>query len=115
MKKKEQTNENYLEKIPQKNSSVKWSKDEKDLVTLEIENRGVMNKIAQKLFKKPKFSYIHLDENGSLVWESIDGELNLIQIGEKVHEHFGDKAEPLYERLAKFVSILNSYSFIDFK
>lgn len=115
MKKKEQISENYLEKVPAKSDFVKWSKEEDGNVTLEVENCGFMNRLAQKLFKKPKFSYIHLDENGSFVWESIDGESNLIKIGEKVHEHFGDKAEPLYERLAKFISILASYGFIEFK
>lgn len=114
MKKKEQLGENYLERVPHKNGLIKWSKGEDDLITLEIENKGAMNRLAQKLFKKPKFSYIHLDENGSFVWENINGETNLIEIGEKVHEHFGEKAEPLYERLAKFISILESYNFIKF-
>ena len=30
--------------------------------TLEIENKGIVNKICQKLFKKPKISYVHLDK-----------------------------------------------------
>ena len=30
--------------------------------------------MAQKLLKKPKISYIHLDERGSFIWLKIDGE-----------------------------------------
>ena len=58
---------------------------------------------------------MHLDENGSFVWPIIDGEKNIIAIGESVKEKFGEKAEPLYERLAKFFQILESYNFITFK
>lgn len=115
MKKNKALPENFLEKIPLKNESIGFSVDDKGMVTLEVENTGAMNRIAQKLFKKPKVSYIHLDENGSFVWQQIDGESNLIAIGEKVKEHFGDAAEPLYPRLAEFVRILDSYRFISLK
>ena len=64
------------------------------------------------LAKKPKISYIHLDEFGSFVWRQIDGERDIIKIGEAVKEHFGEKAEPLYERLAQYFKILESYGFV---
>lgn len=107
--------ENYLEKIPARREDIGWSADDKGIVTLEIENKGVFNRIAQKLFKKPKVSYIHLDENGSFAWLQTDGEKDILKIGEAVHERFGEKAEPLYPRLAKFFQILESYSFINLK
>ena len=68
--------------------------------------------MAQKFFKKPKISYVHLDEMGSFVWPLIDGEMDIIELGKKVEEHFGEKANPLYERLAKYFQILESYNFI---
>ncbi len=113
--KKQKQSENFLEKVALRNPEIKWSEDESGLVTLEKENQGVINRLAQKLFKKPRVSYIHLDENGSFVWKLIDGESDIIKIGEKVDEHFKEKAAPLYERLAKFFSILSSYGFISFK
>jgi hypothetical protein len=114
-KKKEIISKNYLELIPVRNPEISWKSGEDGLVTLEITNKGAFNKIAQTLFKKPKISYVHLDENGSFVWPLIDGENDIIKIGEAVKEHFGEKAEPLYERLAKFFKILESYKFISFK
>ena len=114
-KKKEVISKNYLEKIPMCPAHIKWSADEKRIVTLDIENTGFMNRMAQKLFRKPKVSHIHLDEMGSFVWPLIDGEMNIIELGEAVKEHFGDKAEPLYERLAKYFQILDSYQFIEWK
>ncbi len=112
--KKEIISKNYLENVPQK-AVQNFSCDEKGLVTLEIENKGIANKIAQTFFKRPKVSFIHLDEHGSFVWNLIDGKKDIIEIGKDVKEHFGEKAEPLYERLAKFFKILESYKFIKFK
>lgn len=112
MSKKEVVSENYLEKIPKRNESIKWNLDENNRVTLEVENKGFFNKIAQKFFKKPKVSYVHLDENGSFLWQQIDGEKSILDLGVLVKEHFGDKAEPLYERLCKYFQILESYAFI---
>lgn len=111
MKKKVVISENYLERVPVR-AEIKWTSDDQGKVTLEIENKGAFNRIAQKLFKKPKISYVHLDETGSFVWPLIDGETNIIDLGKKVEEKFGEKANPLYERLATYFRILESYGFV---
>lgn len=85
------------------------------MIMLHIENKGAFNRIAQKLFKKPKISYVHLDETGSFIWPIIDGEKSIIELGKEVEAHFGEKAHPLYERLAKYFQILDSYHFIEWK
>lgn len=115
MKKKKIISENYLEKIPVRSPLLSWIRAEDGKVTLEIENTGFFNRAAQKLFNKPKISYVHLDETGSFVWPLIDGETDIVTLGAAVKEKFGDDAEPLYERLAKFFQILESYNFITFK
>ena len=110
MKKK---NENYLEKIPVRAQHISWNTDDDGKVTLEIENKGVFNRVAQKLLKKPKVSHIHLDETGSFIWPLIDGETDIIRLGELLKAEKGDAAEPLYERLSEFFRILESYNFIN--
>ena len=92
--------------------SIKWTTDEAGSVTLELENKGAFNRIAQVLFRKPKTTYIHLDANGSFVWPLIDGKATIEAIGQAVEAHFGEAAHPLYERLSKFFQILDSYKFI---
>ncbi len=111
---KKNSKSNYLEKIPVRNKDINWSVDEKGIVTLEIENKGVVNRIFQKLLKKPKKSFIHLDEMGSYVWTLIDGEVNVEKIGEELKEKFGEYAHPVYERLSKYFEILKSYGFSKF-
>ncbi len=106
--------ENFLDKKPYRNPNIEWNTEENGIVTLEIENKGFYNKIVQKLFKKPKISYIHLDEMGSFVWPIIDGKIDITDLGKEVDKHFGEKAHPLYERLAKYFQILNSYGFVEF-
>lgn len=115
MKKKNIVSENYLERRPIRPERIKWSVDEEGSVTLDIENTGFFNRVAQKLFKKPKVSHVHLDKLGSFVWLLIDGEKDIVALGVLVKERFGQKAEPLYERLAKYFQILESYSFVEWK
>ena len=114
-KKKNVISQNYLEKIPVRPERIKWSADEEGIVTLDIENTGLFNRVAQKLLKKPQVSHIHLDEMGSFVWPLLDGEKNIIELGKLVEVQFGEKANPLYERLAKYFQILDSYQFIEWK
>ena len=113
--KKEIIPQNYLEKIPVHKEGMKWSADDNGKISLHIENKGVFNRIFQLILKKPKVSFVHLDETGSFIWPLIDGEKNLIDIAEKVKEHFGEAANPLYERVAKYFQILSSYGFVEFK
>lgn len=113
--KKKNTEENYLERIPVRSDNLPWKTDENGFVTVEVENKGAMNKIAQKFFKKPKISYIHLDKNGSFIWPLIDGEKSILEIGKSVEKEFGEEANPLYERLAQFFRILENNNFIYWK
>ena len=115
MKNKKVIPENYLDKIPHHKDRLKWSVDENGAVTLQVENKGIANKTLQVLLRKPKVSFIHLDEMGNFIWPLIDGEKNVYQLGKLVKEHFGDKAEPLYERLAQYFHTLESYKFIIWK
>lgn len=114
MKKKKVISENYLEKIPVRSAHLKWAQVDSGIVTLEIENTGFFNRLAQKLFGKPEISYVHLDKTGSFVWPLIDGKTSILTLGEAVKERFGEDAEPLYERLAEFFRILESYHFVNF-
>lgn len=112
-KKQENKKENYLERIPKRPEKYGYTVSDDGIVTLNIENKGVFNKIAQKIFRKPKISYVHLDEMGSFIWPLMDGKTDITEIGKYVEEKFGEAANPLYERLAKYFQILDSYGFVE--
>ncbi len=104
--------ENYLLRVPMRHSSIEWKTEDNDAITLMIENKGWANRLAQKLLFRPKYSQIHLDKFGSFVWQTMDGVMNITDIGKLVEAEFGDDAHPLYERLARYFQILDSYHFI---
>ena len=104
--------ENLVDKIPTIKEGLKWSTDDNGMVTLEMENKGAVNRIAQFLIRKPKISYIHLEEFGSFIWPLIDGKKTIFEIGKDVEEHFGEKANPLYERLSYYFTMLERYEFV---
>ena len=106
--------ENYLEKIPEKNAKYRFTENEDGLVTIEIDNKGFFNRLLQLIAKKPKVTYIHFDENGSFAIKAVDGKRDIIEIGKLVEEHFGDAANPVYERLVKFFAMLERAGFIHF-
>lgn len=107
--------ENYLDRIPARSPSIHWKANAEGMVTLEIENTGWVNRLTQVLFARPKISYIHLDELGSFVWPLMDGKMDITALGKLVDAAFGEKAHPLYERLAQYFRILDSYHFIEWK
>lgn len=105
--------DNYLDKKPMRAEKIPFTTDDAGIVTLEIENKGFMNQLAQKLFQKPKISYVHLDKLGSFIWQNLDGKKDVSELAENVESQFGEEAHPLYERLIKYLEILASYHFIE--
>ena len=109
----EKTN-NYLENIPIPREGLQYGiVDGK--VTIYKENTGFFNKLAQLVFKKPRISQIHLDEMGNFVWPLMDGSRDIEAIARLIGEKYGEKAEPLYERAAKYFQILVEHGFVEYK
>lgn len=113
--KSKKLNDNYLDRIPVRNETITWSTDDNGIITLQIENKGFFNFLAQKLFKRSRTSFIHLDEMGSFIWPLLDGNTSIMDLGKDVSCKFGEKCNPLYERLCEYIRRLESYSFISFK
>lgn len=107
--------EAYLTLVPRHPESLKWTEDKDGIVTFEIENKGILKRITQVLFFKPKVSFVHLDRFGSFVWRQINGERSITDIGVLVDAEFGEEAHPLNERLATYFRILESYGFVSWK
>lgn len=107
-------NRNYLDLIPVKNEAFPFSINEKGVVTIQVEHKGICYKIVQKLFGRSRFTQVHLEEFGNFIWPLIDGKRSVYEIGILVMAEFGEKAEPLYDRLTQYFNILKSNEFITF-
>ncbi|MCR5217425.1 PqqD family protein [Treponema sp.] len=103
---------NFLDLVFEKNEKFRSETDSQGGVTIFVENKGFFNRIMQRFFGKPVFSQVHLEEFGSFIWPLIDGSRNVQELGLKVKEHFGERAEPLYPRLVQYMKMLLSYNFI---
>ena len=86
------------------------------IVTIKIPKIS-NEKLAEKIIPKSrsKFSTLELDEIGSAVWLAIDGIVNTEQICRQMVETFGDKIQPVQERVVKFLNGLYSNKCISFK
>lgn len=107
--------ENYLDFVPMKRESHPFSVNDKGEVVIQVENRGMFHWIAQKLFGRPRFTQVHLDEMGNFIWPLIDGTKTIYDISVMVREKYGDRAEPLYNRLVQYFETMKSYGFIYYK
>ncbi len=105
-------NNNFLDFVYKINDDLTWTLTESGEVIVDMENKGLTNKIAQKLFKKPKISHITLEGMGSFIFTCIDGKTNVYEIGKLVEAKYGDEAKPLYERLSVFIKQLENLGYI---
>ncbi|MBQ4095797.1 MAG: PqqD family protein [Oscillospiraceae bacterium] len=104
--------DNFLDYIPKHNSLFPYEKTSDGFIEIKMQNKGLVKKLTQVIMKKPKFTYVKLERFGSFVWEQIDGKRNVYDIGQLVKEHFGDDAEPVYERLCQYIKSLRTNGFI---
>ena len=105
---------NLLQLIPEKN--IGWEKDSEGLVVLlkpKFQHPFLQKHVLPKL-KRPHYK-VKLDEIGSFLWIHCDGLLTVQNIADRMAKHFGDKVEPLYERIGLFLQSLEKNKFIRLK
>lgn len=107
--------DNFLDYVPVRISKHEWTADGNGRVTVHMLHDGFYDRIAQRCFHRPRVSRIDLDEQGSFVWQLIDGRRSVGQIAVLVGERFGEAADPLYERLTQYMKILYNNGFIGYR
>ena len=113
-------NDNYLDHVFRRSPEVDWdevTEEGKDdthlpLVVLHIRHRGLSHFIAEKFFDRPPVTHVHMEPIGSYIWRQIDGQHSVYEIGQLLHETFGEEAEPLYERLSVYMKQLENNQLI---
>ncbi len=104
---------NYLELTPIR--ICEFEKNDTGLVTLHIPRfpGKFIGKFLNSITKRP-YIKANLDEFGSTVWLSLDGQKNVDRIGKILIENYGKKVEPVYDRLTKFFTQLYRSGLISF-
>ncbi len=103
---------NYLDYVFKIKEGLIWNIDDHNVVTVDMENTGFTNRIAQRFFKKPAISHITLEGMGSFIFTCIDGNRSVYDIGLLLRDKYHDEAEPLYERLSLYMKKLEEVGFI---
>jgi len=101
---------NLLDLVPVR--KIDWKKTD-DLVILlkpKFKNPFLAKYILPRM-KSPHFK-IKLDEIGSFFWENCDGIRTVREIGEMHRERFGEKVEPLFDRISQFLQSLEKNGLI---
>lgn len=102
---------NLLTLIPEKNRE--WHKTETGRAKILVPRYG-QNPVGAWLARRLANPYIQieLDDVGTAVWEACDGKTTVAEIAENLSVRFGDRVEPLYDRLAIFFQQLQRNKFI---
>lgn len=104
---------NYLDLVPEINSRLKWEEKQDGTVVIIRENKGLTSRMASFLFGAPKETKVSLDEYGNFVWKLIDGKNSVYNIAIALREQYGEKAEPLYDRICQYFKALQANNFIE--
>ena len=105
---------NYLELTPIRNYD--YVIEESGLVSVFVPKFDIkwidtmMSRIIKSRFFKAK-----LDEFGTATWLEMDGNKSVQLIASHLSQKFGEKINPVDERLTKFLTELYKYNFITFK
>lgn len=107
-------NANHLEltPMPLHNSET----DESGIVTIivpKFKNSFAVKFVSPKL-KTPDIK-IKLDEFGSETWKNMDGKNSVGKIGEKLVSKFGERINPVNERLTRFLTMLYEQRMITYR
>ena len=103
---------NYMDLVFIQNKDRPWTQKENGIVEIKMENKGFFNTIAQKFFKRPRFSNIALDAYGSKLWLCIDGNNTVSDILKKMEEAFSTEKDTMLKRVVQFLTTLEAHSFI---
>lgn len=99
------TNEDVLNIVFKVCDYIEYEVSEDAIVTiLEKQDRKIQNVFRKLRFKIPMYKKMELDEYSSEVFLQIDGYKTVKEIGENLEEKFGEKVNPLYERLLVFLN-----------
>ncbi len=104
---------NYLEMTPVRNYDHIVKEDGLINVLVPKFTDKILSRLLMPRISKP-FIKANLDEFGTEVWLQLDGKTIVIDIADRLAEKFGDKIQPVNERLLVFLTQLYKAGFITF-
>ena len=103
---------NLLDLIPERTKAFRDEENGTVTVLVPRFGDGKMGRFLQRFIGKSPIT-LHLDEIGTAVWRLCDGRRSVYEIGGRLKEQFGDRIEPVYERLGVFLRQMKKAGIID--
>ncbi len=98
-------NKEILNIIFKISDNLKYEVDKDNFVIIIEKQDHKIQKFFRKLkFRIPEYKKISIDEYGSYVFLQIDGKNTIKDIGKNIEAKYGDKIQPIYERLLLFLN-----------
>lgn len=90
-----------------------WREREDGLIDLLVPpyGHGRFGRKLQSWFEARSHT-VHLDDVGSFVWQRCDGKTEVGAIASAMHEQFGERVEPVEDRLVLFLQQLTRGHFV---
>lgn len=110
---KKKNKENFLLFIPIKEHN-EWI-ERGDNIYLVFHFDRLIERFVSWATKKPKMADVKLDIIGTKVWQLIDGEKTVYDIGQLLLDEYGEKCQPVYKRLIMYLRYLNKKKWIRFE
>ncbi len=102
---------NLLELIPVRNVQHEMNEEQKVVLLIPKFRSRLTVRYLLPLLAKPYFK-LKLDTYGSFVWGRIDGRTTVLRIAEDMKAHYGESVEPVYERVGKFIQMMQREKFV---
>lgn len=103
---------NYLDSIPVRDGKHPWRMTADGTAEVDMEHTGFYDRIAQKIWKKPRVSHIALDKYGTVVWKNMNGENTVADIVRIMEASFPDETDRMLDRVVTFTATLQRSGFI---
>lgn len=92
-----------------------WEEVEGRVIVLRPESvvggvRGILDRFLHRMSAQR----IRLDEVGSFAWLHLNGDRTVSEVGELMRSEFGDRVEPVENRLGHLVQVMRNEGFIKY-
>ncbi|MBQ3584679.1 MAG: PqqD family protein [Lachnospiraceae bacterium] len=105
---------NYFDLIPIINMENTWEINEQNVVVIQVQKKGFLNRMAVRFFNRSDKVEIELDGYGSFVWQKINGQKSISEIVEEISKELGEEIELAAKRAAMFFEMLRMHRLIQF-
>ena len=89
---------------------VDWIEEDGRIRLKVIKFKGKFGRWLCRVFKRPNYFFVNLDEVGSFIWKKCNGKNSIEEILEELEEKYGK--EKMKERLYFFLLALQKYGYI---